>query len=217
MTRVLLTGFEPFGGAVINPAQDIVRALDGWLPPGHQVRGVILPCAFGQARLSLHAAITAHRPDVVLAIGMAANRSTISLERVAVNFVDARMPDNAGQQPIDCAVVDDGPVAYFSTLPLRQILARLRANAIPAEVSMSAGTYVCNELFYGLMHLVANTKQVVRAAGFIHVPALPGPHGPLHAGMPLDMQTQAIRLAVLAAADPAAALAQEVRSEGWIS
>lgn len=217
VARVLLAGFEPFGGALANPAQEIVRSLDGWSPPGHQVIGVSLPCVFGQARRILQEAITLHRPDVVLAIGMAANRSAVSLERVAVNFIDARMPDNAGQRPIDCAVVDDGPAAYFSTLPLRPILARLRANGIPAEVSMSAGTYVCNELFYGLMHLVSGERMGVRAAGFIHVPALSGSFDPSHPGMPLDLQCQAIRLAVMASVDEASAAMAHVSSEGSIS
>lgn len=217
MARVLLTGFEPFAGALRNPAQDIVLALDGWSPPGHQVIGVSLPCVFGQARRIMEEAIISHAPDVVLALGMAANRSAVSVERVAVNFMDARTPDNAGRQPVDCAVVDDGPAAYFSTLPLRHILARLRANGIPAEMSMSAGTYVCNEVFYGLMHMVSEALPGVRAAGFIHVPALPGQFGPSQPGMPLDLQCQAIRVAVLASVDEADAAVPPLGSEGSIN
>jgi len=215
---VLLTGFEPFNGARMNPALEIVRALDGWAPAdGHAICGLRLPCVFGEARLRLHDAILVQQPDIVIALGQAANRPAISLERVALNFIDAPIPDNAGCQPIDCAVIPGAPAAYFSTLPLRQILARLRVAGVPAEISQSAGSYVCNELFYGLMHQVAAPGSRVRAAGFIHVPALPGQFDASRPGMLLEAQVEAIRIAVLATlVEPGDAL-DGGRSEGRLS
>jgi pyroglutamyl-peptidase len=217
MACVLVTGFEPFDGAGVNPAQEIVRALDGWAHAGYQVVAISLPCVFGQARACLNAAINAHQPEVVVAIGQAANRSAISLERIAVNFIDARIPDNAGQQPIDCAVIEAAPAAYFSTLPLRRILAQLRAMDIPAEISLTAGSYVCNELFYGLMHQTCTQPDKVRAAGFIHVPALPGQFASPRAGMPLDMQVEAVRMAIIATLEDPGDVLTGLGSEGALS
>jgi pyroglutamyl-peptidase len=170
LTTILLTGFEPFDGAAINPSWEAVRALDGWSGPGFQVAARQLPCVFGAAGDALRAALDELRPDIVIAVGQAGGRAELSLERVAINVDDARIPDNAGAQPVDAPVVAGGPAAYFSTLPIKAIVGALRLRGFAAGVSQTAGTFVCNHVFYGLMHASAGTAL---KAGFIHVPFLP--------------------------------------------
>lgn len=176
MTKtVLLTGFEPFNGATINPSWEAVRALDGWSGPDFQVVARQLPCVFGRANLVLLEAIDALKPDIVIAVGQAGGRPEISVERVAINVDDATMPDNAGQQPVDAPIAAGGPAAYFGTLPIKAIVSALRVRGLKAGVSQTAGTFVCNHVFYGLMHHVAGHADAIGAikAGFIHVPFLP--------------------------------------------
>jgi pyroglutamyl-peptidase len=171
MTKtVLLTGFEPFNKESINPAWEAVRALQGWTGTGFAVHVLQLPCVFGDANRVLGEALARFRPDVAIAVGQAGGRVDLSVERVAINVDDAPIPDNARRQLIDEAIVDDGPAAYFSTLPIKAIVAALRAAGLPASVSQTAGTFVCNHVFYGLMHHSAG--KPVRA-GFIHIPYLP--------------------------------------------
>ncbi len=131
---------------------------------------VQLPCEFQNGIDHLQQALKAHQPDIVLCLGQAEGRSRISLERVAVNLRDARIPDNAGRQPLDEPVVSGGPYAYPSGLPVRDLAARLVAEGYPVEISNSAGTFVCNDVFYGLMH---HTRGQARAAGFVHLPIAP--------------------------------------------
>jgi pyroglutamyl-peptidase len=132
----------------------------------------LLPCAFDDSLQQLSQLIVFHQPEIFVAVGQAGGRTAFSLERVAINLKDAAKPDNAGQQPVDQPVIEDGPSAYFSTLPIKAIVARLREHGIPAEVSQSAGTYVCNAVFYGLMHAAKNLQRPVKA-GFVHIPYLP--------------------------------------------
>jgi pyroglutamyl-peptidase len=167
---VLLTGFEPFNGATINPSWEAVRLLDGWSGPGFAAVARQLPCVFGAALDVLRDAVAEIRPDIVIAVGQAGGRSEISLERVAINIDDATIRDNAGAQPVDTPIVADGPAAYFGTLPVKAIVRALRLRGFPSGVSQTAGTFVCNHVFYGLMHHLVG--QPVRA-GFIHVPFLP--------------------------------------------
>ena len=167
---VLLTGFEPFNGAAINPSWEAVRALDGWSGPGFAVVARQLPCVFGTALDVLRESIAGVRPDIVIAVGQAGGRSEISLERVAINVDDASIRDNAGNQPVDTPVAADGPVAYFTTLPVKAIVNALRLRGFPSGVSQTAGTFVCNHVFYGLMHHAVGQPL---KAGFIHVPFLP--------------------------------------------
>ena len=167
---LLLTGFEPFGGEAINPSWQVAQALHGRRIGGAPVVALQLRCAFGAALQQLNAALAEHRPRLVLALGQAGGRSDLSLERVAINLDDARIADNAGQQPIDEAVVPGAAAAYFSTLPIKAIVAALRAAGMPASVSSTAGTYVCNHVFFGLQHALAGSG--VRS-GFIHLPLLP--------------------------------------------
>ena len=167
---VLLTGFEPFNGAAINPSWEAVRALDGWSGPGFAVVARQLPCVFGTALDVLRESIAGVKPDIVIAVGQAGGRSEMSLERVAINVDDASIRDNAGNQPVDTPIAADGPAAYFTTLPVKAIVKALRLRGFPSGVSQTAGTFVCNHVFYGLMHQTVG--QSVKA-GFIHVPFLP--------------------------------------------
>jgi pyroglutamyl-peptidase len=168
---VLVTGFEPFGGEAMNPSEEIARNLHGCVIAGHAVVGAELPCVFGEANAELRRLLKAHRPVLVICVGQAGGRAAITPERVAINVDDARIADNAGVQPTDRAIVRGGPAAYFSTLPVKAIVAALRADGVPAEVSQTAGTFVCNHVFYGLMHAL-RSKRGVRG-GFMHVPFLP--------------------------------------------
>ena len=171
---VLLTGFEPFGGESVNPSWEIARALDGWRCEGHVVRSVQLSCVFGQALRELDAALEQHAPALVMCLGQAGGRPEISIERVAINVDDARIPDNRGHQPVDDAVVAGGPAAYFSTLPIKALAHDLRAAGVAASVSNTAGTFVCNHVFYALMHRLATVPALARArGGFVHVPYTP--------------------------------------------
>jgi pyroglutamyl-peptidase len=169
--RVLVTGFEPFGGETVNPSWQVAEALHGEVVASHAVEAGRLPCVFGAARAALVAAIERTQPALVLALGQAAGRSDFSLERVAINVDDARIADNAGARPIDEPVIDGAPAAYFSSLPIKAIVAALRGAGLPASVSQSAGTFVCNHVFFGLMHELAARPPL--RGGFMHVPLLP--------------------------------------------
>jgi pyroglutamyl-peptidase len=166
--RVLISGFEPFGGESSNPSELVARALDGEVIKGRRVVAVALPVVFDESRNKLESAIDEVAPELVICLGLAANRPAVSIERVAINLDDATMPDNRGHQPIDRRIEAMGPAAYWSTLPIKAIRARLLAARIPGEISQSAGTYVCNHVFYGLMHQL-NQKTGIRG-GFIHIP-----------------------------------------------
>lgn len=171
MKPILLTGFEPFGGESINPSEEIARALNGRTVAGHPVVGALLPCVFGAAIKELKHLIKLHEPMLVVCVGQAGGRAEITPERVAINVDDARIPDNAGQQPIDKPIVKAGPAAYWSTLPIKAIVQELQKHHLPAAVSQTAGTFVCNHVFYGLMHALRDEPTV--RGGFIHVPFLP--------------------------------------------
>ncbi|MBL1096822.1 pyroglutamyl-peptidase I [Streptomyces coffeae] len=173
MTRVLLTGFEPFGGEEVNPSWEAVSLVAAAPPPGLDLITARLSCVFGTALEELAAAVEAADPDLVLCVGQAGGRSRITVERVAINVDDARIPDNAGQQPIDEPVVAGGPAAYFAPLPVKACVAAVRAAGIPAALSQTAGTFVCNHVFYGLAHLIATRRPAMRG-GFVHLPYAPG-------------------------------------------
>jgi pyroglutamyl-peptidase len=168
--KSLVTGFDAFGGDATNPSYEAVRRLQARIGKLTVVTAQ-LPTSFKRAVPMLRALIKREQPDIVLCVGLAADRHAISVERVAVNLDDARLPDNDGVQPVDKPVVRGGPAAYFSTLPVRRIVARLAAEKIPCELSMSAGSFVCNHVFYRLMDTVAKGNHRMRA-GFVHVPAV---------------------------------------------
>ena len=165
---VLVTGFEPFGGEKVNPSWEVCRLLPAAIA-GMRVEKQRVPCEFGRAIEVTCAAIERHKPGLVVCLGQAGGRSRLGVERVAINVDDARAPDNAGAQPIDEPVATNGPPAYFATLPVKAMVAGMRAAGVPAELSNTAGTYVCNHLMYGVLHFLAGTAAAARA-GFIHVP-----------------------------------------------
>ncbi|WP_030624204.1 pyroglutamyl-peptidase I [Streptomyces sclerotialus] len=173
MTRVLLTGFAPFEGNDANPSWQAVQAVAADPPPGIEVTAVELPCVFGAANDVLRGAVEEADPELVLCVGLAGGRPDVTVERVAINVDDARIPDNSGAQPIDVPVVEDGPAAYFATIPVKAAVAAVREAGLPASVSQTAGTFVCNHVFYGLMHLAATERPGMRG-GFVHVPYAPG-------------------------------------------
>ena len=212
--KALVTGFEPFGGESVNPALEAVLRL----PPrlgALEIAFAALPSVFGRALAALEDALLMTRPDIVLCVGQAGGRTELSLERVAINVDDARIPDNDGQQPIDRPVVAGGPAAYFATLPIKAAVRALREAGLPAAVSNTAGTFVCNHVFYGLMHLAA-TRSLPLRGGFLHVPYLPSQAARLDGApsMALDDIVRGIEI-VLAVA--AARVEDIVVAEGAIS
>jgi len=194
---VLVTGFEPFGGEDINPSWMAAQALHGRMVAGHRLIGAQLPCVFGHSLEVLRGLLHRHRPALVIGTGQAAGRAALSFERVAINVNDARIPDNDKAQPVDTPVVSGGPAAYFTSLPIKAMLASLLAEGINAEVSQTAGTFVCNHVFYGLMHELATQRDLRRArGGFIHVPWLPAQGQP---SMRLDEIVQGLKIGIACA------------------
>ena len=165
---VLVTGFDPFGGESTNPSWEICNRLPHEIA-GMRIETCRVPCEFRRAIEVVAEAIERHRPAIVLSLGQAGGRSRIGVERIAINLDDARMPDNAGAQPVDEEIAANGPPAYFATIPVKAMARAIRAAGIPAEVSNSAGTYVCNHVMYGVLHFLAASGKKARA-GFIHVP-----------------------------------------------
>ena len=165
---VLVTGFEPFGGEKTNPSWQVC----GRLPPeiaGLRVETCRVPCEFRRSIEVVAAAIEKHRPSLVVCLGQAGGRAHLSVERVAINIDDARIPDNTGFRPVDEPIAPNGPPAHFATLPVKAMVAAMREASVPAEVSNSAGTYICNHLMYGVLHFLA-ARGIDARAGFIHVP-----------------------------------------------
>ncbi len=199
MKTILLSGFEPFGGDRYNASQEIVRLLDGSEVADHRITTVTLPCEFGRSALDLRRALRRHRPVLVVCLGQAADRCAITPERVALNVDDAPIPDNAGNRPLDTPVIAGGPAARWTGLPVNAVVAALRARGIPAEVSQSAGTYVCNHVFYVLMHLLQRRRGV--RGGFMHVPCLEGSI-PGKSGLPLATLVEAVRTVLAVCLEP---------------
>ncbi len=170
--KMLLTGFEPFGGSQVNPSGEVVGRLARDGVPGVALHSAILPVDRQGGPATLLNAVRALHPDAILCLGEAARRMAISIERVALNLLDYRMADNAGHQAVDEPIVPGGPAAYFVTLPVRVILDAVRTAGIPAELSLSAGAFLCNQVTYELLHYLT-THQLDIPAGFVHLPALP--------------------------------------------
>lgn len=187
MTKVLLTGFEPFGTATSNPSGKIVKQISG----DNIVTG-ILPVTYAQSAERLLALIAEHNPNVVICLGQAEGRTQITPEKIAINLDDARLPDNAGVQRSDVKILDDGPDAYFTTLPIKEMVDAAKAAGVPASVSLSAGAFLCNHVFYVAQNKFAGTK--VRS-GFVHVPLMDSqaPEFPGMPTMPLDQMVTAVR------------------------
>ena len=192
--KVLVTGFAAFGGDAINPSWLAAKALHGRVVLGHTVVAAQLPTVFYESLLALRALLKRHKPTLTICVGQAGGRGGLSLERVAINVNDARIADNTGAQPVDSPVITGAPAAYFSTLPIKAMLLALQRAGIPADVSQTAGTFVCNHVFYGLMHLLATQRGFKSSrGGFIHVPWLAEQGAP---SMPLADITRGLRLAL---------------------
>lgn len=196
----LVTGFEPFDGEPVNPSWEVAQSLHGAPMAGGRVVARQLPCRFGAAREAMLGLLAEWQPDCVLALGQAAGRTDFSIERIAINLDDARIADNAGARPIDQPVIPGGPAAYFATLPIKAMVTGLRAAGLPASVSHSAGTFVCNHVFYALMHGLREQNRV--RAGFMHLPLLPAQASrhPGQACMPLPLMIEGVRQALRIAA-----------------
>ncbi|MGZ9910183.1 pyroglutamyl-peptidase I [Streptococcus sp. V919] len=166
--KILVTGFDPFGGEKVNPALEAVKSLPSVIH-GAEIRGVEIPTVFYQSAEVLEAEIVRYQPDVVLCIGQAGGRASLTPERVAINQDDARIPDNQGNQPIDTPIRLDGEAAYFSTLPIKAMVQAIKELGLPATVSNTAGTFVCNHLMYQALYL-ADKKFPHMRAGFMHIP-----------------------------------------------
>lgn len=168
--KLLLTAFDPFGGSPINPALEAVKLVGE--VAGAQIVKLEVPTVFGKSIETVAAAIQREQPDAVLCIGQAGGRYDLTPERVAINVDDARIPDNEGNQPIDVPIFEDGAPAYFTTLPIKAMVAKIREAGLPASVSNSAGTFVCNHLMYGVLYTLAKHYPGVKG-GFMHVPFIP--------------------------------------------
>lgn len=168
--KILLTGFEPFGGESVNPALEAVKLVKA--PENVELVKLEIPCVFGKCIEAVIAAVEKELPDAVLCVGLAAGRAALTPERVAINVRDARIPDNAGYQPVDEPVDNAGPAAYFATLPIREMVKAIEDAGIPATVSNTAGTFCCNDVMYGLLSYLEDTTPEVMG-GFIHVPCIP--------------------------------------------
>jgi pyroglutamyl-peptidase len=191
--RILLSGFEPFGGAEINPSQRIIEEIGE--VPGVDLRTLVLPVVFAQAAPILLSACRDFQPDAVVALGQAEGRSEISVERIAINLADARIADNAGERKVDEQIEPGGPAARFTTLPARELVAAIQAVGVPAGLSLTAGAFLCNHVFYALQREFAGLP--IRS-GFVHVPLIPE-QSPGFPGLPtlaLDRQVAGIRAAL---------------------
>lgn len=166
--KILVTGFDPFGGEKVNPALEAVKSLPSVIH-GAEIRWVEIPTVFYKSAEVLEAEIVRYQPDVVLCIGQAGGRASLTPERVAINQDDARIPDNQGNQPIDTPIRLDGEAAYFSTLPIKAMVQAIKEDGLPATVSNTAGTFVCNHLMYQALYLADKKFPNVRA-GFMHIP-----------------------------------------------
>ena len=173
MKKLLITGFQPFDGESVNPALEVAKGLQGKTINGYEVIAREIPVVRFEALKAVQAAIEELQPNAVIPIGQAGGRPDITVERVGINIDDFRIPDNKGNQAIDEPVVTGGPVAYWATLPIKKMVANVKAQGIPASVSNSAGTYVCNHLLYGLLHYLTTQGKTAIPAGFIHIPYLP--------------------------------------------
>lgn len=196
--KILLTGFDPFGGERVNPSLEVARALDGVHVGAAVVVALGLPVAYAEGAAGLVRAVETLSPVLVVGLGQSSGAAGLVLERVAVNLSDADPPDNTGAVLHDTPVIADAPTAYLSTLPLRRMLAALHGAGFPASLSNSAGSYVCNHVFFTQQHLLA--RRAV-PGGFIHLPLLPhqAVGRPGLPSMPLDLQVAAVRHALDAA------------------
>lgn len=194
--KILVTGFDPFGGEKVNPAYEAVKMLPDVIA-GAEIVKLEIPTVFGKSVQVLEDAIEEYEPDVVISVGQAGGRTCVAVEKVAVNLAEASIPDNAGEQPVDATLREDGETAYFATVPVKAMVQNVRAHGIPCQISYSAGTYVCNCVMYHGLYLAAKKYPGMRA-GFIHVPfaAEQVVERPGYAFMTLDKIAEALEWAI---------------------
>lgn len=166
--KVMITGFDPFGGESVNPAYEAVKLLPDTIA-GAEIIKVEIPTVYTKSGMAVEAGIEQHNPDIVLCIGQAGGRSSVQVEKVAINLAEARIKDNEGNQPMDTPLHEDGETAYFTNLPVKAMVNAVRAAGIPSHISYTAGTFVCNDVMYHLLYLINKKYSHIRG-GFIHVP-----------------------------------------------
>lgn len=166
--KILVTGFDPFGGESVNPAYEAVKLLPDVIG-GAEIFKLEIPTVFSLSGPAVEEGIRKYQPDVVICVGQAGGRASISVEKVAINFVDACIPDNNGEQPLDEPLQADGPAAYFATLPVKAMVQHVKEAGLPCYLSFTAGTYVCNSIMYNVLYMCEKRYPGIRA-GFIHVP-----------------------------------------------
>lgn len=188
MRNILVTGFEPFGGEPVNPALEAIKRLEGRMVANHSIVTRAMPVVRFLAIDAILKHIQETDPVLVMAVGQAGGRLEITPERVAINVDDYRIPDNGGLQPVDEPIAKNAPAAYWSTLPIKAMVAAMKAAGIPASVSNTAGTFACNHLFYGLMHHLAQSGDKIRG-GFVHIPYLPEQAARLGAQPSMSVET----------------------------
>ena len=190
--KIIVTGFDPFGGEKINPSIECVKALPDI--EGVELIRLELPTVFKESAKRLNEVINDVKPDAVLSVGQAGGRAGITMERIAINVDDARIPDNISQQPIDEAIQLDGEAAYFTTLPIKRIVKAIREAGISAEVSNSAGTFVCNHIMYQALFAATKADKPFKA-GFMHIPFIPEQTAD-KPSLPLEESTKALQIAI---------------------
>lgn len=166
--KILITGFDPFGGEKVNPAYEAVKLLPDEIREAKIIK-LEIPTSFNGSKKAIEEALEMYHPDVVISVGQAGGRAEITPEWVAINLAEARIPDNDGNQPVESTLESDGPAAYFATIPVKAMVQNIRAHGLPGNISYTAGTYVCNSVMYRVLHL-ADKKYPGMRAGFIHVP-----------------------------------------------
>lgn len=195
--KILVTGFDPFGGESVNPAYEAVKKLPDEIQ-GAQIIKMEIPTVFSRSATVVEEGIKKYQPDVVINVGQAGGRSCVTVEKVAINLAEARIPDNDGEQPIDVPLREDGDTAYFATIPVKAMVEHVREHDIPCHISYTAGTYVCNSIMYHVLYMTKNKYPNI-LAGFIHVPyateqVVDKPNGT--ASMPLDMIAKSLYYAI---------------------
>lgn len=194
--KILVTSFEPFGNENINPSYEVLKNISDHIAISEIIK-MQVPTVFHLSINKVVEKIQSINPDVILSLGQAGKRYEISVERIAINIDDARIPDTIGQKPVDAIIDPEGDTAYFATIPVKKIVEEIKKEKIPASVSNTAGTYVCNHLMYGVLNYIHKNRLQIKA-GFIHVPYLPEqvldkPYTPF---MSLDDMSKAISIAL---------------------
>lgn len=172
MKKILLTGFDPFGEEDINPATEVVKKFSDKKIKDYEIKTIEIPTVYKKSINKIKEKINEIEPELVISIGQAGGRTDISLERIAINIDDYRIEDNEGNKPVDKAINPSGKNAYFSTLPIKKMAEKIKEKGIPAEISNSAGTFVCNHVMYGVLNYIEENELDIKA-GFIHIPFLP--------------------------------------------